>query len=317
MAWEGGPLIIAEDAPHIGIRKGDEVVKVNGYRFLTLAECQYALDSSTALELQLHHPEQGYSTKSGSCVDDLSCGFSSSKTSFQMPARMRDLISVSGPVYSAGGDSFTVHIVRASLLQRFHLVIGIMEEPFSANDAVDSEEVMLVKQDAPQYGLLKGDRVLRVNGMSTISAWQDKLENSMSVWLECSRHESQRGLVLRLEAPGFEDLDDTPSERCSTRSILDDVFQLPRRSSVVPSSNAPERSTGSGGWLFSFEKLFLAGRCCCSGEASQVAIDRRHTLDFSQGHPPVLQLDGYKRGGIASALRNERELSNGLPVFKS
>mmetsp|Transcript_77752 Transcript_77752/g.134904 ORF Transcript_77752/g.134904 Transcript_77752/m.134904 type:complete len:432 (+) Transcript_77752:98-1393(+) len=314
MAWEGGPLIIAEDAPHIGIRKGDEVVKVNGHRLSSLAECQHALDSSTTLDLQLHHHEQGYSTKSDSCVDDLSCGFSAAKTNFKMPTRMRDLLLVSGPVSSPGGETFIVHIIRASLVQRFHLEIDSMEEPFSARDAVNMDEVVVVKQDAPQYGLLKGDKVLRVNGMPSASAWQDKFENSMSVWLECSRHESQRGLVLRLEAPSLEDLDDAPSERCSTRSMMDDVF-LPRRSSVVTSSNLPERSAGSGGWLFTFEKLFFAGRCCCSGEASQVAVDRKNTLDFSQAHPPISQPDGYKRGGIASVLRGERELSGGLPVF--
>lgn len=168
--------VVAEDAIHLGLRKGDEVLSVNNVYVETVEQCLELLEGSTAVELLLYHretaaPSSGLShlltdpttwSCPGQCVpgtlcycDASSCGHDATDIDpyydsifypkqSQVRAKkfyMQTMLRTTGRVQPEGADLVQVHIMRMSLEQKF---------PFSLREALQlpGEEL------SPQASLL-------------------------------------------------------------------------------------------------------------------------------------------------------------------
>jgi len=195
-------VLIGEDEERVGLRKGDEVLRINQRLVKDIEDANVILAAALNVELELQHYEQA-PPPAASCefFDSMGCETPTCRLPFcgerqvhQPRHSMRQLLSTSGPVLTEG-HTFAVQIVRASLVQPFGLFF---------RDGPD--EALHIEQDLPQYGLQAGDRVLNINSHSDMNSAQAEaiLENSMNVWLECQREKSS---VAISEALPLEDID--------------------------------------------------------------------------------------------------------------
>jgi len=134
-----GKVTIVDDMPHIGLRKGDEVLSLNGQPATCVRQSGHILAGSCDLELMLYHreiPEEAFAEK----LQMPLCNMfpeprelpSSCESCFNPPEPrcrahsfpLRDLLLTTGPVPLDACGTFTMQIVRKSRMQPFGLVIA-------------------------------------------------------------------------------------------------------------------------------------------------------------------------------------------------
>uniref|UniRef100_A0A7S0B844 PDZ domain-containing protein n=1 Tax=Pyrodinium bahamense TaxID=73915 RepID=A0A7S0B844_9DINO len=150
-----GEIVIAEDAPHLGLRKGDEVISINGQYVERVRECGQILTNSRDLELQLYHREPADDAEAEHHLTPL-CGMcreshglpTCCEPCFNPPEPrcraqafpLRDLLLTTGPVPIDVYGSFAIQIVRISRKQPFGLVVAaIPEAEAEARGGADAE----------------------------------------------------------------------------------------------------------------------------------------------------------------------------------
>lgn len=307
-----GTIIIAENAVHLGMRKGNELLGLNGVAQSTVRQYLDALDQSWTVDLDVQQnghdlsagddAEEGeepwgvcmvFPAQDNTCVD----------VCFAPPAPrcraetwpMRDLLLTTGPLAEESGSIFTLKVVRASRKQPFGLNLGVdtetgissvgwAQDPPSLAEAqalgkvkaildTDSyvssprcpewegegadvaqrshnhpmdpttdnavQQTVIIKEDLPHFGLLRGDVLLELNGsaVTDLIACQAALRTSMSVSIELRRPTKESGLA----APGSLQLADLRrgEDRIATTSF--------------------------GGFLNFLRLGFSPGQCCLNG----------------------------------------------------
>jgi len=235
-------VVIAKEEERLGLRHGDEVLRVNGEVMRNLKQFRRTLDSSFTADLLLQHHEKAFKATTG-CIDDTICGIgipSVEQQPFKIEHAMRRLLATSGPVQLEAGANFMVQIARTSLMQSFDLDLSACVDP----DGGFVGKTLFIKQDALQYGLRAGDKVLRINGISNLSAdtAEALLENAMNVWLECSRDDMSVESFGIGEATLLDDIDIEPRKRMPTGCL----------SAEDPWCAAHERKTPAGYYDASF-----------------------------------------------------------------
>jgi hypothetical protein len=211
---DAGPLVIGEDEERLGLRKGDEVIRINGQNPRRVEDAKLILDRSKSVELHLQHHEKGFEHTSA-CFDELdTCGLGCNiqRQTFKVQHPLRPLLATSGPVQLTDDSAFQVQILRTSLVQ-----------PLGLGLVIGPEEAVLVKQDFPQYGLLEGDRVISINNICVDNLRFEEVEafldSSMDVWLECHRDGMTADRIC--EALLLDDLEEEMAPRSSASSCWD------------------------------------------------------------------------------------------------
>mmetsp|Transcript_19043 Transcript_19043/g.44771 ORF Transcript_19043/g.44771 Transcript_19043/m.44771 type:complete len:365 (+) Transcript_19043:115-1209(+) len=226
-----GMVIVAEDAPHIGIRSGDEVLSLNRQAVADVWQCSQVLATARDLELLMYHreddslAEHGQTPLCGQCLSPRDappcCEPCLNPPEPRCRARcfpLRDLLQTTGPIPLDIGGSFAMQIVRVSRKQPFGLVLAVTPqsgdgksgplEPLVASDSDYDDEgglgesepvVMFIKEHLPHLGLLEGDELVQINGMpaNSVEVCRLALRTSMTLSLEFRRHHGH--LVKRLD----------------------------------------------------------------------------------------------------------------------
>eukprot|EP00747_Dinoflagellata_sp_TGD_P074434 gnl/TRDRNA2_/TRDRNA2_158315_c0_seq7.p1 gnl/TRDRNA2_/TRDRNA2_158315_c0~~gnl/TRDRNA2_/TRDRNA2_158315_c0_seq7.p1 ORF type:complete len:407 (-),score=67.06 gnl/TRDRNA2_/TRDRNA2_158315_c0_seq7:130-1350(-) len=215
---DGAPMaaaVVGEDVPHLGVRKGDEVERVNDCTISNLVQCNTLVGASTSLELQLYHREPG-TRSAGKCV---CCGsrlaeccvcFAAPEPRCKnhLPEPMRGLLFTSGPVPQDDSGTYVVQIVRTSLKQEFGFNYDVNQQPrdvsFDTQEGMPKdggiESTTVVMRNTPHFGIRDGDVLLNINGVQAgdTMTWQSALDSQMTVALALQRHE-RFGPVQRAE----------------------------------------------------------------------------------------------------------------------
>jgi hypothetical protein len=231
---EGTTILIAEDLEHLGIRRFDRLVLVNGRRAANVDECRRILSESLSVDLVLQHSEmeeETSATTSSSCAwsffslfgrstqpvqqasapssEDYMC-FGSLASPRRTTQQLRVLLSTTRPAVvpasmAAGeqedGVEFDITLQRVSQRQRFGLNFCL--EPMLPSMEGRRPRRILVSEDAYQLGVNAGDVVLAVNGVAherNVDC-QKMLERSMTVSLRLRRPSasSTRQIFLPVE----------------------------------------------------------------------------------------------------------------------
>lgn len=133
-----GTIIVEDAMPHIGLRKGDEVISINGQPVTCVRQGSQALETSSSLELLLFHRELpddstekpprplcGVCLEPGdfpACCEPCFLPPESRCRASSFP--LRDVLLTTGPVPSDACGSFSMQILRISRMQPFGLVIA-------------------------------------------------------------------------------------------------------------------------------------------------------------------------------------------------
>lgn len=130
-----GAAVVAEDYSHLGLRKGDLVLSVNGKSVTQLRQCMQVLETALEVDLQLIHREEFYDSAeqccpmmnavAQSCEASDSCG----DCLHPPPPRcqsakwpLRDMMLTTGPL-KINGNLFGVKIMRMSRKVPFGLAL--------------------------------------------------------------------------------------------------------------------------------------------------------------------------------------------------
>lgn len=60
-----GSVVLAEDATHLGLRSGDEVLRLNGRYIHDVKQCRQIIEAARELEIEVYHRERQYPCSSG------------------------------------------------------------------------------------------------------------------------------------------------------------------------------------------------------------------------------------------------------------
>jgi len=131
-----GSIVIGEEAPHLALRRGDEVVGINGQAVTSVRQCREVLANSRDLELHLYHHELPKEIKErqsvfGNCIETrdmpVCCDACFNPPESRCRARtfpLRDMLLSTSPVPIDASGLFSLTLVRTSRKQPFGLVIG-------------------------------------------------------------------------------------------------------------------------------------------------------------------------------------------------
>jgi len=222
---EDDVISIAEDLPHLGLRRFDQLVTVNAVRPDSVKECKRILADSATLELVLQHreafgdapgppsravpvlscwtcsaltnadvvvstrenPVQGFGDV-GCCVPLIPVirGRNTISTQNQLP--MRTLLSVTPiRVLDEFNGEYEIMMQRASLKQRFG--VSFTAEQVQKNRGDTPSKRIVASEDMLHIGLRKGDQLLVINNIapSVGTECRQILERSMSVHMKLRR----------------------------------------------------------------------------------------------------------------------------------
>lgn len=188
-----GLVVVAEDAPHLAIRQGDEVLAVGSQAIRSVVQCTELLELNTTVELLLYHREPDALSGGGQLLpltlgeDPIYCPFSAAcipgTTLFCAPAMfghdatemdpyydplfyprlsqvrakhflMHDLLMTTGWFATRTEDVFQVQITRMSLQQGF--LFGLAEVPPDGGDASEGP-LGEVGRDFSKISVLAGE----------------------------------------------------------------------------------------------------------------------------------------------------------------
>jgi len=177
-------IVVAEDLPHIGIRKFDELLSINGVRPSSVNECRSLLQQATcvSLVLQQSRPQR-----------------------IPQDVKVKSLLQVT-PVMITDEHKgeFRLQIHRCSLKQRF----GIGFEAVFARGR--GEPAIVVSEDFPHLALRRADRLMYINGTKPRSraTCMKILSQAMSVALVLRRHPRYLELLVHQVEPIENDAED-------------------------------------------------------------------------------------------------------------
>jgi hypothetical protein len=187
-----GKIIIAEDALHYGILKGDVVIGINGSQALTPEQCQCIVRSALEIEvsllsnLALTTNSDGQLDRAGKPLTYSIDGKSLWTT--RRGLRCIDLLAVSSQysVSDRPNGQFNVRISRASC----HLKFGLKLTSLGSAIGNDSASAIFCAEDLPHLGLREGDQVLSLNGVKVcdFTGCRKILDSCMSIELLVRRH---------------------------------------------------------------------------------------------------------------------------------
>jgi len=143
-----GAVVVAKDAPHLGLRSGDEVLGLNGRSVSRISQCHHLLDRAKELQMLLYHREsrsslRGSSSRASLSEDAACCGVYAWEPQamplwldpcFNPPEPrckasdwpLRDVLLTSGPTpVLSDGSVFGLQLVRTSRKQAFGLPLSI------------------------------------------------------------------------------------------------------------------------------------------------------------------------------------------------
>jgi len=199
---------VMEDLPHMGIRRSDELISVNGRKPETIRECNDLLTRAMSVTLVLQHWEPGkYSARRlGSGVESPEpplvqrsfwCDEPSREEQSPEPAQpLRTLLATARPATSDENDgTFHTRIQRTSLKQLFGISLTA-EQPKEKGQRAS----IVVAETLPHMGLMQGDQLLLINGVKPVSGLEccRIMERCMTIRLNLRRLQySSNGTPIR------------------------------------------------------------------------------------------------------------------------
>eukprot|EP00421_Protoceratium_reticulatum_P073332 CAMPEP_0168411150 /NCGR_PEP_ID=MMETSP0228-20121227/28055_1 /TAXON_ID=133427 /ORGANISM="Protoceratium reticulatum, Strain CCCM 535 (=CCMP 1889)" /LENGTH=390 /DNA_ID=CAMNT_0008424893 /DNA_START=9 /DNA_END=1182 /DNA_ORIENTATION=+ len=206
-------VMVAEDAPHLGLCEADRLVTINGVMPESVQECARILKSAMSIALVLERQHHRTSVASGRSSQQSADGAGTA------PRLL--LLSTRPQVLNAERGTFRLSMVRSSLHQRFG--VG-----FSARlgARAGSKAAAVLAQDLPHLGLLAGDQLLAINGSRAAHNvdFQRTLQNSRDITLVMQRRPSKLNRLVPQVEP-IED-DEWLSEEVVTYDALGGVMAL-------------------------------------------------------------------------------------------
>eukprot|EP00747_Dinoflagellata_sp_TGD_P186148 gnl/TRDRNA2_/TRDRNA2_43039_c0_seq1.p1 gnl/TRDRNA2_/TRDRNA2_43039_c0~~gnl/TRDRNA2_/TRDRNA2_43039_c0_seq1.p1 ORF type:complete len:368 (-),score=63.77 gnl/TRDRNA2_/TRDRNA2_43039_c0_seq1:196-1251(-) len=181
-AADQSAITIAEELPHLGMGKYDELVLVNNLKPGTVDDARRLLLQSLSLELYLQKREPGGSSSwSSGGLSSFAC---CRPRLDGMP--MTELLSATNPVATDVHGEFEITIVRRSLSQKFG--VGFTAQQRGARRSA----VIIISEDIPDYGLRMGDRLMSINNAPVANAMECRrfLERLMQITLLMKRPSS-------------------------------------------------------------------------------------------------------------------------------
>lgn len=144
-------ISVAEDLPHLGIRKWDELLSVNGAQPRSIQECRGMLQEALSIVLVLQR--RGVNSQAPPPKPHIAVA--------SLAAVDRILLSVSKAVVSdPRRGEFKMSIHRNSLKQKF----GLAFEAVLSKTRVQ-ELSILISEDLPHLALIRNDRLYIINGI--------------------------------------------------------------------------------------------------------------------------------------------------------
>jgi hypothetical protein len=197
-AKEDGRIVIAEDAAHLGIAKGDMVLSINGRphwdcrgtwhsasecKNLTHEKCKRILNSALRVDLSLLRVEYDAYCNAKHFHWPIS---KQAKWSNRDGIRCVNLLAASPMMPDQALGSFTLKISRATHEQKFGLCFRSVNSDINRKNLTSE---IYIAEDAPQLGLKQGDRILKLNGSRVLnfSEFQRSLDACMTVSLLLKR----------------------------------------------------------------------------------------------------------------------------------
>jgi len=166
---ENGSIVIGEEAPHLALRRGDEVVGINGQAVTSVRQCREVLANSRDLELHLYHHELPKEIEErqnvvGNCIETrdmpVCCDACFNPPESRCRARtfpLRDMLLSTGPVPIDASGLFSLTLVRTSRKQPFGLVIGSLPHECKASGSFASSTDWDMQQEAPAAAPLESE----------------------------------------------------------------------------------------------------------------------------------------------------------------
>lgn len=253
-------ITIAEDLPHLGVRKWDELVRVNQRTPKSVDECRKILAESALLDLVLQHREPGDSDVAAESAEVVapvafsprgppvapsmfSCWaqpipeqpeeFKPDMKQPELP--FRTLLSTTRiAVLDESRGEFNLILQRASLKQRFG--ISFTAEHIGRRR---QQPAIVIAEEMPHVGLCHGDRLVSINGIPPASGTECRrvLERSMAISLHLRRQPDRYGNVVLPSPEVFQE-----TSEAEDRGQHDDVDGL------VEVAAVPTRNACGGCW---------------------------------------------------------------------
>jgi len=180
-------IIIAEDAKHFGIGKGDVVLGINGCSRLTVQKVMQIMKSSLKIELRLLRIAYERQIDQGK-----SLAWASDRKSLwttRQGVSCVDLLTVSPvrPLPAGPDDQFTIRLSRAMGNLKFGLDLRSVNVDPTGHNLTSK---VYCAEDMPHLGLKKDDHILSVDGnaFTNVTECQHLLNTGMSVELLVERH---------------------------------------------------------------------------------------------------------------------------------
>jgi len=188
-------VTVDEDAPHLGLRKSDRLVTINGVTPTSVKECASIMHSAFAVAMVLERQLRRSSVDSTRNSQRPDAGAKRRASLDGGPGPRLLLYSTRPQVLNARGGTFKLSLVRASLHQKFGLA-------FTAG----SGATIALARNMPHLGLLAGDQLLVINNSRATDSGvcQRTLHNSRDITLEMRRHPSKLNRLV----PEVESIED-------------------------------------------------------------------------------------------------------------
>jgi len=266
-------ILVAENLPHLGIRKTDELVVLNRTRPKTLAQCREILQTAMSIVMVLRRREvfaapqkrasgccSGFCSWWCCCCECCECGSEDGvgccPKHLPQPELTCQLLAITRPAFVEQAKGiFTLSIQRAALRQRFG--IGFTADQ---NRPGSRETRIRVTEDVEYMWLRKGDRLLKVNGVHPRS-WKEckRILDSSTIFRMIFYRSPYQLNDLSIQV---ESIDQPPAQQevhveevpCEPPQKVREVSAMPHYSCSLPTSTP---SKGCGLPEFSYEKHVL------------------------------------------------------------
>jgi len=181
-----GRIVIAEDAMHLGIAKGDLLLSINGYKDLTQEKCSSILKSALRIDFSLLRIDHAAHCNAKHIHRPINKQTKRSHRHGMNGMKCVDLLAASPAVPDGAQEHFTVRMSRASREQKFGLSFRSINNDVTGKNL--SSEIYIA-EDLPHLGLMQGDCILEVNGcrIRNCSDFQRSLDACLALNLVLKR----------------------------------------------------------------------------------------------------------------------------------
>jgi len=180
-----GCIEVAGECKHLGLVETDKLLKVNGVKPKSSADCAKALGQETSVVLLLQQRGSEAEFEEGRrCCQCCQCCRTEGMGG--PPETLRVMLSLARlAITDLRAGKFVVTLSRASLQQPFGVPFSTMMQGGST--------AVVIQQDMPHIGLCEGDLVLSINGEPTATGQGMQrckriLKSSMDLTLRLKRH---------------------------------------------------------------------------------------------------------------------------------